>query len=198
MNAFIDGIFNSLLSLGIEPKLIVVIIAMLPIAEARIAIPIALKCGLTPFQSFIYAFIGSSIAVPVLLIALIPLIKYLASTKLFGKIGEALLSRVNGKATAISKSSEIKRMLGTATFVAVPLPLTGVWTGSSVASILGLNYFHALLSVLIGNLIASTTVLIITLALSEYINIIMAAFTLIAIITAVSMLIKSLRPKKST
>lgn len=197
MNDLIDNIFNSLLATGIDPRLIIIIIAIMPIAEARLAIPIALKCGLTPLESLCYGFIGSSIAVPFLLIVLIPLIKFLASTKLFNKLGESLLTRFDSKAAGIKKGSGIKRMLGTAAFVAVPLPLTGVWTGSAVASILGISYLKALAAVIIGNLIASLMVLIITMAFAEYINIIMAAFTLIAIITALSMLIKTIRPKKS-
>lgn len=195
MNDLIDGIFNSMLMSGVDPRLIVAIIAMLPIAEARIAIPIALKCGLTPLESLLYGFLGSSIPVPLLLVAFIPLVRKLASTKLFRKIGEALLNRVNGKAAAIS-GSKLKRMFGVGSFVAVPLPLTGVWTGSAVASVLDLGFFKSLISVIMGNLTASSLVLIITMLLHDYINLIMALFALIALIAAVVLLVKALKPKK--
>lgn len=197
MNELIDNIFNSLLGSGVDPRLIVFLIALLPIAEARLAIPVAIKCGLSPFEAFACGFLGSSIIIPILLLILIPLIKFLASTRFFKKIGDSLLRRFDDKASAIDKGSELKKMIGSAAFVAVPLPLTGVWTGSAVASVLGIGYLKALVSVLIGNLIASICVLIITVTLSEYIDIIMTAFSLIAIITAVSMLIKALRQKKS-
>lgn len=197
MNELIDKIFNSLLMCGIDPRLIVIIIAVLPIAEARLAIPVALKAGLNPLQAFFYGFFGSSFAVPLLLVALIPLINFLASTKFFKKIASSLLSRIDDKAQTVNKGSELKRIIGTAAFVAVPLPLTGVWTGSAVASILGIKYHKALIAVVTGNLIASAIITIITLLLSEYINIIMAIFVFIAILTALSMLIKSFRPKKS-
>lgn len=197
MNELIDNIFNSLLSSGIDPRIIVMIIAVLPIAEARIAIPVALKAGLNPFQAFFYGFFGSSIAVPLLLFALIPLINFLASTKFFRNIASSMLSRIDDKARSVKGGSELKRVMGTAAFVAVPLPLTGVWTGSAVASILGIKYYKALIAVITGNLIASIIITIITALLSEYINIIMAIFAFIAILTAMSMLIKSLRPKKS-
>lgn len=197
MNDLIDSIFNSLTSSGIDIRLVILIIALLPIAEARLAIPIALKCGLTPPEALLLGFLGSSLAVPLLLIALIPLIKFLASTKLFKKIGTSLLIRFNNKAQSISKNSEFKRMIGTAAFVAVPLPLTGVWTGSAVASVLGINYLKALCSVITGNLVASIAVLIITMLFAEYINLIMAIFAFIAMISAITILIKTLRPKKS-
>lgn len=196
MNELIDNIFNSLLGRGVDPRIIVIVIAILPIAEARLAIPIALKCGLSPLEALLYGFIGSSLCVPLLLVGLIPLIKFLSSTKLFKKIGESLLNRFSKKAEGISGNSALRRMIGTTLFVAVPLPLTGVWTGSAVASILGIGFIRAFASVLIGNLIASTLVLIITLTFAEYINIIMAAFAFIALIAAITLLIRTIRPKR--
>ena len=197
MNELIDGIFDGLLSYGIDPRIIIIIIAAIPIAEARLAIPVALKCGLSPIRAFFYGFLGSSIIVPLLLVALIPLINFLASTKFMGKIGTALLKRVKGKANAVNGKSTSKRFLGTAAFVAIPLPLTGVWTGSAVAGILGLGLFKGSLAVIAGNFFASLIITLITATFSEYIDIIMAVFTLIALITVISMLIRSFRPKKS-
>lgn len=196
MNDLIDNIFNFLLSSNIDVRLIIMIIAILPIAEARIAIPVALKCGLKPMQALCYGFLGSSLAVPILLLVLIPFVKMLAATKAFKKLGSSLLARFESKAQGISSGGEIKRLMGTAVFVAIPLPLTGVWTGSAIASILNLKYGKALLSIVIGNFIASGLVLIITLLFAEYINLIMAAFTLIALLTALAMLLKMLKPKK--
>ena len=126
---------------------------------------------------------------------LIPLIKRLASSKLFKKIGEGALDRFNDKAESIV-GSDAKKLIGTATFVAIPLPLTGVWTGSAVASILALPYLKSLIAVTLGNLAASIIVVIITVALNEYINLIMAAFTLIAFLAACLMIVKALTPKK--
>lgn len=197
MNEFIDNLFESMLSLGIDARIIVIIIALLPIAEARLAIPIALKCGLSPLQAFSYGFLGSSLAAPLLLIVLIPLINFLASTRFFGKLGQMLLTRMNNKATHIGGKSDLKKMLGTATFVAVPLPLTGVWTGCAIASILGIRYIKSLISIIAGNLIASIIITVISELFDEYINIIMTAFAIIASIVTVSMLIRSLRIKKS-
>ncbi|MBE5731088.1 MAG: hypothetical protein E7350_03980 [Clostridiales bacterium] len=197
MNGLIDKIFEHLLSSGIDMRVVVIMVALLPIAEARLAIPMAIKCGLSPFSAFLCGFIGSSLAVPVLLLVLIPLIKKLACSKLFKKIGEGALERFNDKAQSIV-GSDAKKLLGTAAFVAIPLPLTGVWTGSAVASILALPYLKSLIAVTLGNLVASIIVVIITVALNEYINLIMAAFTLIAFLAACLMLVKALTPKKKS
>ena len=43
---------------------------------------------------------------------------------------------------------------GVALFVAIPLPVTGAWTGSLVASVIGMNRWKAFFSALIGVMIA--------------------------------------------
>ena len=48
-------------------------------------------------------------------------------------------------------------------FVAIPLPMTGAWTGSLVASVFKMDFWRALLCMLLGVLIASTIVTLISL-----------------------------------
>lgn len=196
MNELIDKIFNSLLGLGVDPRLVVLIIAVLPIAEARLAIPIALKCGLSSVEAFFLGFVGSALPAFVLAAAFVPLIRKIASTKLMHRLGSALMSRIDDKAAKITGGTK-KRMLGVIAFVGVPLPLTGVWTGCAVASVAELGYVRTLISVLIGDLIASALVTLISTVLFDYVNIIMAVFFAIALSTVVILLIKTLKPKKS-
>lgn len=196
MNGLIDRIFDYLLGIGVDPRLVVIIIAVLPIAEARLAIPIALKCGLSTFEAFLFGFIGSSIPAFVLTAAFIPLINRLSKTKLMHRIGEMLLSRINDKAAKI-KGNTFNRMAGVCAFVGVPLPLTGIWTGCAVASVLGLSYLRSLISVLTGNFIASALVLLISTVLFEYVNLIMIIFFVLALSTVVILLIKTFCRKKA-
>lgn len=180
MNELTDSIFEFLLSLELEPRIIILIIAFLPIAEARLALPAALKCGLSTFQAFFYSFVGSSIATVVLPFALVPFVNFLTETKLFRKVGEAVMLRLSRKAKKVKVGSTLKQCALTAAFVAVPLPLTGVWTGSAIASIIGLGYFRSLACVTAGNFIACVIIAVITVLFSEYINLIMIAFAVIA------------------
>ena len=50
-----------------------------------------------------------------------------------------------------------------ALFVAIPLPVTGAWTGCAAAFVFGIQFRHALLAILAGVLIAGTIVTTITL-----------------------------------
>ena len=69
-------------------------------------------------------------------------------------------------------------------FVAVPLPLTGVWTGTCVAVFLGLDYLTTCTTVITGNIIAG---LIITLilqffpALNDWLLLIFVAIVVVVI-----------------
>ena len=56
------------------------------------------------------------------------------------------------------------KQLGVFIFVAVPLPMTGVWTGTAIAVFLGLKFREAILPVVLGNLVAG----LIIAALAEF------------------------------
>lgn len=192
MNELTDSVFEFLLSLELEPRIIILIIAFLPIAEARLALPAALKCGLSTFQAFFYSFVGSSVAAAVLPLVLVPFVNFLAETKLFRKVGEAIMLRFSNKAKKVKVGSTLKQCVLTAAFVAVPLPLTGVWTGSAIASIIGLGYFRSLACVTAGNFIACLIITVITVLLSEYINLIMIAFAVTAFLCVAISLVRTL------
>ena len=61
---------------------------------------------------------------------------------------------------AEKKEGKIKKYeyLGLFLFVAIPLPGTGVWMGSLIASILGLNKKRSLLMITVGNVIAGVII----------------------------------------
>lgn len=144
----IETVLHWLEAIFVRRELVVTFIAILPIVEARMAIPIAFGYKLGVFQSWLFSFIGSSLMAPLLLLILIPLIKWLSNTRVFRKLGQTLYDKFESKAKTVktdesetnAKKREFKKALGVFVFVAIPLPLTGVWTGSAVASILKLRY----------------------------------------------------------
>ena len=54
-------------------------------------------------------------------------------------------------------------------FVAIPLPMTGSWTGALAAFIFGVKYLPALLLILLGVLIAGGIVSLITLGVVRFV-----------------------------
>lgn len=57
------------------------------------------------------------------------------------------------------------KLIGVFTFVAIPLPFTGVWTGSAVAAILKIDFKRAMLAILLGNLVAAIIITLFTVFL---------------------------------
>ncbi len=207
MNGFVQSIADAMNN-SLGAPLTVLLLSLIPIAEARFAIPFGMSMGLSPAEAFGWAFLGSSIMAPILLIVFIPIINALSRTKFFSKLGKFLYEkfekksrslkddvttanddRTDKKRIAITKT-DLKKMGGTALFVAVPLPLTGVWTGSAVASILKIGFFKSLIGVIAGNAVACGIITLISFLFKDYVNWITLAFFLIAVVVVIVLIIK--------
>ena len=81
-------------------------------------------------------------------------------------------------------------MIGVFAFVAVPIPLTGVWTGSAVASFMGLGFFKSMLMVWAGNLVAALIISLLSYFLADYIDYIIYALLAIVVIALVAYIVK--------
>lgn len=175
MTNFIQNVFSSVF--GENVILATILIAMLPLIELKGAIPFAMSSqifgvhALPLWQAFCFALLGSSLVVPILILIYKPITKWFKSTKLFNKLGNFIENKVNKKKEDIEKKdgkkSKLKRWLGTFVFVAIPLPLTGVWTGTCVAVALGLNFVESLSSVVLGNIIAGVIITLISMAFGD-------------------------------
>ena len=207
----IQTVLDFLNRVFVYPEIVTTLIAILPIVEARLAIPIGLGLGMGYIKSWAFAFIGSSLIVPLLLLVLIPFVKWLAKTKLFHKLGEVVYEKFESKSKSVGEADEdgeappevrrkrdLKKMLGVFVFVAIPLPLTGVWTGSAVASIVKLPYGKAVASVIAGNLVASLIILLLCRFFNAYINYIILALALIAIVVVLVLIVKVIVHKPKT
>lgn len=202
MNEFVQSIADAMSS-SLGAPLAVFLLSMIPIAEARFAIPFGISMGLKPFEAFGWAFLGTSLITPILLLILIPIINALSRTKLFSKLGKFLFDKFSKKSKKLADDDaqtdekprffnkrDFKRMGGTALFVAVPLPLTGVWTGSAVASIIKLGFVKGLIGVVAGNAVACAILTLIGFLFADYVNYITLAFFIIAVIVVLILIIK--------
>lgn len=138
----------------------VMICAMIPIIELRGAIPLGMGLGLQWWQSYLYAVIGNMIPVPFILLFITKIIALMTRSrvKFFNKIGTWLTNKAEKNRGKIEKYS----FWGVCLFVAVPLPVTGAWTGSLVAATIGMKWWKALLSCFLGVLIAGVIVTLIS------------------------------------
>lgn len=134
----------------------VMICSMLPIIELRGGIPLGMALGMPWWQSYLFAVIGNMLPVPFILLFVTKLIGWMSRSrvKFFNKIGNWLSAKAEKNRGKIEKYS----FFGVCLFVAIPLPVTGAWTGSLVASTIGMKFWKAMLSCLLGVLIAGAII----------------------------------------
>ena len=142
----------------ISEEFTVIFTAMLPIIEVRGAIPVGIALGMSPLHATILAFLGSNIPVPFILLTIRPIFAYLRKTKCFKKLVNKLTNRSMEKSVNIQKYGYI----GLFIFVAIPLPGTGVWSGSLIAALLDMRIKYAFPTIVLGNLVASITIMILS------------------------------------
>ena len=140
-------------------ELCVFFCSMLPIIELRGAIPMAFALGLPWWQSYLLSVLGNMLPVPFILLFINVVIKWMAASKVnfFNKIANFLLRKVDKNREKIEKYS----FWGLCLFIAIPLPVTGAWTGSLVAATIGMKPWKAFLSALLGVLMAGVVVTLI-------------------------------------
>ena len=131
-------------------ELTVVLIAALPLIELKGAIPLGMARGLSLPVSFWLSYFGSCLpAIPILLILRL-ILHYLSYTPTLTPIAGWLERKL------LKHRRQIDRLgiFGLFLFVAIPLPGTGVWTGSGLSAILKMKFWPSVIAIFAGNLVA--------------------------------------------
>ncbi|MBQ0099164.1 MAG: small multi-drug export protein, partial [Firmicutes bacterium] len=140
-----------------------VFMSLIPLIELKGGIVFAWE-SLGFIKSFLLAYVGSTIVFIPVFFLLRPILNLLKKWKAFngfalkvegyfqGKADETEKNQTKNSKNKLSENS-LKR-LGVFLFVAIPLPMTGVWTGTAIAVFLNLNFKEAILPIVIGNFIA--------------------------------------------
>ena len=130
----------------------VLLCSMLPIIELRGAIPLGAGLGLPLWQNYLLAVLGNMLPVPFILLFIRKIIYWMQRSKIrfFNRFAAWLDKKAVKKSAKIEKCS----FWGLCLFVAIPLPITGAWTGSLAAATVGMRFKTAIVSVLLGVLIA--------------------------------------------
>lgn len=133
------------------------LIAMIPLAELRGAIPVAHFSFHFPlWKAFIFAVIGNMIPIPFILLLLGPASEWLMKhSKLMERFFNWLFARTRRK---LEKQYELYAEIALAVFVAIPLPLTGAWSGAVAAFLFDIPFKKALFWIFMGVLGAGVAV----------------------------------------
>lgn len=132
----------------------VLLLGILPIFELRGAIPLGFYLGLPLKKIFILAIIGNMLPIIPLLLLLKPISERLRNFPLWKIFFDWLFERTKRKAQIIQRYEA----LGLAIFVAIPLPMTGAWTGAIAASLFKIRFRYAFLAISVGVILAGIIV----------------------------------------
>ena len=133
--------------------LISALLSFAPISELRGAIPLAIASNFNPFLVFMICVLINLLVAPFVFF-LLDRIYFAIFRKSLKEHG--IIQKLRKK--SLEKDINKYGFWALAIFVAIPLPLTGAWTGSLVAWILGLNVRKSILAISIGVVIAGVGV----------------------------------------
>lgn len=126
-------------------------VAASPIFELRGAIPLGiLGLDFEWYQALPLAILGNLLPVPFILLFIDWTTRQLSRVAFFERIISRVFAMTRRRGRMIQRYERIGLML----FVAIPLPITGAWTGSLAAVLFGLKFRYALVSIVLGVIIA--------------------------------------------
>jgi len=118
----------------------VFLLSTLPVLELRGAIPIAISYYKLPvIPSYLFSVMGNLVPAVFLLLYLKPFSDFLRKWHFFDIFFSWLFKRTRRHEKKYEKYGALFLLF----FVAVPLPITGVWTGSVAAFLFGIRFWYA-------------------------------------------------------
>ena len=130
-------------------------LSFLPISELRGGIPFAITNGIPWYWAYPFAVGMNALVAPFCWVFLSTLHKLLLHMHWYQNVFGRFVEKARGK---LHTQVEKWGWLGVAIFVAIPLPMTGAWTGTLGAWVLGLSKRRTMLAVIIGVAIAGAIV----------------------------------------
>lgn len=125
-------------------------LSIVPVIELRGAIPMGAAMGLDMWLCYLAAVLGNTLPVPFLVLFGGKVLRWLAKYPKFGKPFRKILEIGEQKVAKMKKTL----FWGLLTFVAIPLPGTGAWTGALIAITLGLDLKKSFLPIFLGVVVA--------------------------------------------
>ena len=145
------------------------IMSLVPLIELKGGIVFARGAGLDFFTSFLLAYVGSTLVFFPIYFLLRPVLSFMKRIKWFKTLAEKVenyftlkaneaFEKQNHSNSKKARSALSLKQLGVFIFVAIPLPMTGIWTGTAIAVFLNLKFKEAILPAVLGNFVAGTII----------------------------------------
>ncbi|MDO4941909.1 MAG: small multi-drug export protein [Lachnospiraceae bacterium] len=143
--------YQSSLGHFLPKELFVFFVSMLPLIELRGGVVVATLLKIPLIKANIICIIGNIIPIPFILLFIKKIFEFMKKHNILSGLVYKLEARAEKKSSGVEKGEFIFLLL----FVGVPLPGTGAWTGSLIASLLEFDIKKASLAILLGVLMAT-------------------------------------------
>ena len=157
-----------------------VIMSFVPLIELKGGIVFAVSetVNISYPVAFLLAYLGSTLVFFPIYFLLRPFLNFLKKLKWFEGFANKVESYFEQKADKTLQDQKDKqtdkkpmsetliKQLGVFIFVAIPLPMTGIWTGTAIAVFLNLKFKDAVLPVVLGNMVAGLLICLLSFVCS--------------------------------
>ncbi|MBQ9610547.1 MAG: small multi-drug export protein [Lachnospiraceae bacterium] len=150
MQSLVDW-YNNSLGNFMPKEIFVFLVSMLPLIELRGGLVVASLLKIPLLKANILCIIGNIIPIPFILLLIKKIFKFMKKHNIFKGLIEKLEGRAMKKSDGIEKGEFVFLLL----FVGIPIPGTGGWTGSLIASLLEVDIKKASIAILIGIFLAA-------------------------------------------
>ena len=149
----------------LEKYLIVFFVSMVPLIELRGAIPIAEGLQLPFVQYYIVAILGNMLPVPIIYFFARKVLVWGSTKPVIGKFFSWCLDKGERGGKKLQEKAGKGLFVALLLFVGIPLPGTGAWTGSLIASLLEIDIKKSSLAIFCGIIMATVIMYIVSYGL---------------------------------
>ena len=142
---------------------------MLPLAELRVAVPLAVGMKLPLVASYIICIIGNMLPVPVIYLFARKVLEWGKDKPLIGKFFTFCLEKGEKGGKKLQEKAGRGLFVALLLFVGIPVPGTGAWTGTLAASILDMDFKSSILAVMLGVLLAGIIMGVVSVGIFSFV-----------------------------
>lgn len=187
-----------------------IIISIVPLIELKGAIPFGTSTkfwganALGAWPAMLFSVLGGFIVTVVLALVFKPIYNAVKDKKFFKSFIDFFTASAKRKSDEVEKETQNKsaakkiwiKIIAVFIFVAIPLPGTGVYTGTCLGVLCGLNFWQILGAATLGNLVAGVIISTICVIFPAFTDIILYIFVVLILAFLIYRLIVHYMRKK--
>ena len=134
--------------------------SMIPLSEQRVTIPLGIiGYNMNPLLVAVVALLGSFVPAPFIYFFVKKILDWMRKVKIFRWFTDFVDKKIQKGSEKLEKYKEI----GLITFVGIPLPTTGLWTGTAAAAFMGLDFKKSMFCAFVGGICSAILITILSI-----------------------------------